>query len=174
MWRNVIFLQCLFSVFAGKLSVYTVPGLLCLNKSHTVCTEKRKRQITRHVSGLLLFKYWCGCWWENRWNYRLLCSFIINYGLPCLYSWSPLWLDNDTLSCNQRYSIDEQRNISLSMYTSNYLFTCACWWTVTSRLNKYGPEQFQESADDGSSGITTTHRMWCYELQCVHSGVICP
>lgn len=27
----------------------------------------------------------------------------LNYGLPCLYSWSLLWVDNDTLSCNQGY-----------------------------------------------------------------------
>lgn len=69
-----------------------------------------------------------------------------------------------------RRNTDEQRNISLHMYTSNYpskLMNCnllseQIWFTNIS----------QKHADDSSARITSKHQMWCYESQRVQCDVI--
>lgn len=101
---SVLSLLCLFSGFAGKLHVNRKPACsVSINHMMSVPRFKTTKQIDRHIPDSLLFKYWCGCWWGRRLNYRSRRSFTVNYGLPCLHIWSPPRLDNDTLSRNERY-----------------------------------------------------------------------
>lgn len=96
-----------------------MPGVLCHN-SHKVCTEKRKRQITSHISDSLFYL-------NNDAGFGGKTDGITDYYaaslsiMVCPVCLVGLLFDWIMTHWAVTRDIDEQRNISLSIYTSNYL-----------------------------------------------------
>lgn len=142
-------------------------GLLCQRKSHHVHTVKRKRQITWHISDLLFYL-------NNDAGFGGRADGITDYYtaslsiMVCPVCLVGLVFDWIMTRWAVTRDIDEQRRISPSMHTSNYLsMLCARWWTVTFGLNKCGLSKIKNT-DESSSQITTTHQIWYYGLRHVH------
>lgn len=84
----------------------------------------------------------------------------------CLFHWSPLWLDNDTLSCNERYRWTK-KHFTLHVHQQLSLHGYACWWTVTFCLNKYGFTKVLKKHPDHSSSLMTAYTKDFQHVKCV-------
>lgn len=121
-----------------------MPGRLCQHKSHNVCTKKRKRQITWHISDSLFYL-------NNDAGFGGITDGITDYHaaplsiMVCPVCLVGLLFDWIMICWAVTRDIDEQRNISLCMYTSNYLAMIRSRrWTVTFCLSQYGFSEISE------------------------------
>lgn len=120
----------------------------CASINHIMCVQRKKKQITWHISDLLFYLN-NGAGFGGRTDgitdYYAASSSI----MVCPVCLVGLLFDWIMIHWAVTRDIDEQRNISLSMYTSNYLSTlCARRWTVTFCLNKYGFTNISEKHFD--------------------------
>lgn len=137
---RLLFLLLLFSVNARTVCIYP-----CVH------IEKKKDKST----DTFLICFYC---WENRFNCSLLCSSTVNYGLACLYSWSPLWVDNDTLSCNQRYRWTKRHfPLCVHQQLSLHALCLLMNWNLRTKMVL---ANFQKATDNSSSQVRSMHQIW--------------
>ncbi len=115
--------------------------------------KKRKRQIAWHISDSLFYLN------NGRTVYRLGdCAASSSTIMVCPVCLVGLLFDWIMIRWAVTRNMDEQRNVSVSTYTSNYLSTLwAHWWTVTVCLNKCG---FSKISGWCSDEITWNAMLW--------------
>lgn len=128
----------------------------CVSLNPIICVQRereKKRQITWHISDSLFYLN------NGRTVYRLGdCAASSSSIMVCPVCLVGLLFDWIMIRWAVTRNIDEQRNVSVSTYTSNYLSTLwAHWWTVTVCLNKCG---FSKISDRRSDEITWNVMLW--------------
>jgi len=96
-----LFLVLLLGTLWALISL-CMPGLLCWHKSFNMWTERGKKDkspetfLTCSLIEVIMLVLLV-----EQTKLQTTVQFIVNYDLPCLFSWASVWLDNDTLSCNK-------------------------------------------------------------------------